>query len=184
MAEPARTPLRVEGAGFVVRPWRIDDLDALLEHADDAQVVRGLSDRFPHPYTRADGEAFLSGRVVDLSTAWAIELEGRACGGIGLLLQQGERAHAARLGYWLGRRHWGRGHMSRIVGVFLDRAVPAYGLQRVEAFVLDHNRASARVLEKNGFRPEGTARAAIRKDGRFHDLHWFARLCGEAAAGR
>ena len=39
--------------------------DALLRHADDPQVPRGLSDRFPHPYTRADGEAFLAGRVVD-----------------------------------------------------------------------------------------------------------------------
>jgi Acetyltransferases, including N-acetylases of ribosomal proteins len=183
MAEPARTPLRVEGAGFVLRPWRIDDLDALLEHADDAEVVRGLSDRFPHPYTRADGEAFLSGRVVDLSAAWAIELEGRACGGIGLLLQQGERAHVARLGYWLGRRHWGHGHMSRIVGAFLDAAVPAFGLQRVEAFVLDGNEVSARVLAKNGFQPEGTTRAAVCKDGRFHDLHWFARLWGRAASG-
>lgn len=175
--------LRVQGDGFLLRPWCADDLEALLEHADAAAVVRGLGERFPHPYTRADGEAFLAGRVVDLATAWAIELVGRACGGLGLLLQGGERAHAARLGYWLGRRHWGRGHMTRIVGAFLQAAVPAYGLQRVEAFVLEGNPASARVLEKNGFRHEGTCRAGIRKGGRFHDLHWYARLWG-GAAGR
>lgn len=73
--------------------------------------------------------------------------------------------------------------MTRIVGAFLQAAVPAYGLQRVEAFVLEGNPASARVLEKNGFRHEGTCRAGIRKGGRFHDLHWYARLWG-GAAGR
>jgi hypothetical protein len=27
-------------------------------------VSRGLRDRFPYPYTREDGEAFLAGRVL------------------------------------------------------------------------------------------------------------------------
>src|SRR3546814_8246932 len=40
-----------------LRAWRADDLDSLLLHADDEQVSRGTSDRFPFPYTRADGEA-------------------------------------------------------------------------------------------------------------------------------
>ena len=52
------------GDGTRLRPWRIDDLDALVRHADDERISRGTSDRFPFPYTRADGEAFLSGRVV------------------------------------------------------------------------------------------------------------------------
>lgn len=183
MAEHAAGKVPVAGEGFILRPWRADDLDALLEHADDAEVVRGLSDRFPHPYTRADGEAFLSGQVVDLRTALAIEVDGRACGGIGLRLQAGERAHVASLGYWLGRRHWGRGHMGRVVAAFLAQQVPARGLRRVEAEVLAGNPASARVLEKNGFRHEGIARAAVCKQGRFHDLHRYARLWGEAAIG-
>ncbi len=181
MAEPGHLPARIEGAGFVLRPWRQDDLEALLEHANDPEVVRGLSDRFPHPYTRADGEAFLAGEVVDLATAWAIEIAGQACGGIGLRLCDGERAHGASLGYWLGRRHWGRGYMTRIVAAYLAQMVPAHALRRVEASVLAGNPASARVLEKNGFVLEGTARAIVCKSGRYHDLRCFARLWGDAA---
>src|SRR3546814_20721925 len=49
-----------------LRAWRADDLDSLRLHADDEQVSRGTSDRFPFPYTRADGGAFLAGHVVDL----------------------------------------------------------------------------------------------------------------------
>ncbi|CTP84010.1 hypothetical protein XTPLMG728_0397 [Xanthomonas translucens pv. poae] len=42
--------LRLSIDAMQLRRWRGDDLDALLRHADDAQVVRGLSERFPHPY--------------------------------------------------------------------------------------------------------------------------------------
>lgn len=169
--------LRLSVDDMQLRRWRDDDLDALLRHADDAQVVRGLSERFPHPYTRADGEAFLGGRVVDLSQpVLAIEIGGEACGGIALRPGHGERAHAAELGYWLGRQHWGQGRMTRIVAAYLDWAVPALGLSRVEATVLDGNAASARVLEKNGFAHEGVRRGALRKQQRLRDLLLFGRV--------
>lgn len=180
MADPGARPfdgVRIEGEGFLLRAWRQDDLEALLRHADDPQVPRGLSDRFPHPYTRADGEAFLAGRVVDFRhPVFAIEIDGEACGGIGLRPLAGEKAHSAELGYWLGRRQWGQGRMTRVVAAYLDWAVPALGLCRIEAHVLDTNPASARVLEKNRFIEEGCRRSAIRKPDGLHDLRLFGRV--------
>ena len=77
----------LRGAGFRLRPWRADDLDALVRHANGEQVSRGLADRFPFPYTREDGEAFLAGRVIDLQDqVFAIEIDGEACGGVGARL--------------------------------------------------------------------------------------------------
>ena len=169
--------VRLAGDGFVLRRWRADDLTSLLRHADDAQVVRGLSDRFPHPYTRRDGEAFLAGKVVDLSApVFAIEIDGEACGGIGARPGGGERAHGAELGYWLGRAHWGRGLMTRIVALYVPWVMQALSLTRMQATVLDINPASARVLLKNGFVEEGVLRAAIRKPDGLHDLRVFSRL--------
>jgi RimJ/RimL family protein N-acetyltransferase len=179
MADPGArwASLRLQGDGFVLRRWRGSDLEPLLENADDPAVVRGLSDRFPHPYTRADGEAFLAGRVIDLDEpVLAIEVDGRAGGSAGLRLGHGERAHGAELGYWLGRRHWGSGLMTRVVATYLDWAVPALGLRRVEANVLDINAASVRVLEKNGFREEGLRRGAVLKPDGLHDLRLFGRV--------
>ncbi|MDF2818261.1 MAG: family N-acetyltransferase [Stenotrophomonas rhizophila] len=97
-------PLRLEGPGFVLRPWRSDDLEALLRHANDEAVSRGLRDRFPFPYTREDGEAFLGGRILAPETLnLAIEIDGAACGSIGAQPGVAERGHTAELGYWLGR---------------------------------------------------------------------------------
>ncbi|MBO9715432.1 MAG: GNAT family N-acetyltransferase [Pseudoxanthomonas sp.] len=180
MAEPRPRPyaaVRLDGDGFVLRAWRADDLDSLLLHADDPLVPPGLSDRFPHPYTRADGEAFLAGHVVDpAEPLLAIEIDGQGCGSIGARPGRGDRAHSAELGYWLGRRYWGRGHMTRVVATYLDWVVPALSLQRIEANVMEFNTASARVLEKNGFREEGLRRGAVLKHDGLHDLRLFGRL--------
>ena len=176
--------VRLGGAGFVLRRWRAGDLDALLHHADDPAIVRGLSDRFPHPYTRADGEAFLAGRIVDLSLpVLAIEIDGTACGSIGVRhVASGERAHAAELGYWLGRTHWNRGVMRQVVARYVPWVMDALSLTRLQANVLDINPASARVLQANGFVEEGLLRGAIRKPDGLHDLRVFG-LLRDAAIG-
>ncbi len=175
---PARpfADTRLQGEGFVLRAWRPDDLESLLRHADDARVVRGLSHRFPHPYTREDGERFLAGDVVDLrDPVFAIEVDGQACGGIGARPGDGDRAHGAELGYWLGHAHWNRGLMTRVVARYVPWLMHERSLYRVQATVLDLNPASARVLLKNGFDEEGTARCAVVKSGQPHDLRVFAK---------
>ncbi len=165
------------GEGFVLRPWRESDLDSLLRHADDPQVSRGVSDRFPSPYTRENGEAFLSGRVIDLDDpVFAIEIDGEACGGIGAHPGKGERIHSAEFGYWLGREHWGKGTMTRVVSVFAPWAMRELQLYRLYATVLAFNIGSAQVLRRNGFLEEGVQRAAVFKRGVLHDLRVFAKV--------
>lgn len=169
--------VRIVGEGFVLRRWREDDLEALVRHADDAQVARSVSNRFPHPYTREDGIAFLSGAVVDLSQpVLAIEIDGEAGGGIGVRPGEGERACGAEFGYWLGHAHWGRGIMTRAVAAYAPWVMRELSLYRLFATVLDGNPASARVLEKNGFQEEGVQRCAVFKHGRLHDLRVFAKV--------
>lgn len=166
----------LEGDGFVLRRWRMDDLDSLVRHADDEQVSRAVGDRFPYPYTRGDGERFLSGGVVDLSQpVFAIVVEGGACGGIGVRPGVDERACGAELGYWLGRAYWGRGLMTRVVAVYAPWVMQALSLHRLFALVQDDNPASAAVLLNNGFVEEGTQRCAVIKRGCLHDLRMFAR---------
>ena len=167
----------IQGEGFLLRRWRESDLDALVRHADDEQVSRGVSDRFPFPYTRQDGENFLSGRVIDLSDpVFAIEIDGEACGGIGAHAGEGERVHSAEFGYWLGRRHWSKGTMTRAVALFAPWVMREMRLYRLYAQVLAFNMGSAQVLRRSGFMEEGVQRAAVFKRGVLHDLRLFAKV--------
>lgn len=167
----------VLGGRVQLRPWQPQDLSSLVHHADDAAVSRGLSTRFPFPYTRADGEAFLSGAVIDLSgPVFALVIDGQACGGIGVDQGRNERRFSASLGYWLGQRYWGQGIMTGVVADYAPWVMRQLGLNRLAAQVVAHNPASARVLLKNGFVEEGTERQSVFKDGQFHDMRCFALI--------
>ena len=174
---PTENAVRLQGDGFVLRRWRADDLDDLVANANDPAVARATSDRFPHPYTRDDGIAFLEGRVVDFShPVFAIEIDGAACGGIGARPGALERAQSAEIGYWLAQKHWGRGVMTRAVGLFAPWVMDSLALYRLFATVLETNPASARVLAKCGFDEEGVERCAVVKHGRVLDVRVLAKV--------
>jgi [ribosomal protein S5]-alanine N-acetyltransferase len=85
-------------------------------------------------------------------------------------------AQAASLGYWMGVTHAGRGHMTDAVRAIIPFAFDTLALHRLEAACLPHNAPSMRVLEKAGFRREGTARRYLKINGLWQDHELFARL--------
>lgn len=78
--------------------------------------------------------------------------------------------HSAELGYWLGRRYWGRGIMTAVIRAFAGAAMDAFDLHRLYATVYEGNPASERVLAKAGFSREGVQKSAVIKRGRLLDL--------------
>jgi ribosomal-protein-alanine N-acetyltransferase len=72
--------------------------------------------------------------------------------------------------------------MSDAVRASLPFAFATLGLHRLEAACLPHNLASTRVLEKAGFRREGTARRYLKINGVWQDHDLFALLQDDARA--
>jgi RimJ/RimL family protein N-acetyltransferase len=163
--------------GGVIRPWSPGDVDDLARLADNRNVWRNLLDRFPHPYSKRDARAWVKGVTRQLPcTHFAIAADGVLAGGIGLMLQGDMRKGTAEVGYWLGEPFWGRGLMTGALDAFAFRAFGAFKLRRIYAYVLEWNPASARVLEKAGFRLEGRLRRSAFKDGAVADELLYARL--------
>ncbi len=161
MSEPV-----IEAGVCTLRPWRADDLDALVRHADSPDVSRCLRDRFPSPYTRADGETFLRA-CAEPHDDWrfAIEVAGEAVGGLGFHPGEDVHRHSAEVGYWLGTALWGRGIAVAALRAAVPAAMAHFGLYRVFAGVYSSNPTSMRVLEKVGFVREAVLRcAAVKRD--------------------
>lgn len=156
---------------FRLRPWADTDLDSLLKYANNFKVARYLTDQFPHPYTEADGRAFLA-RVTPLMRA--IEYEGEAVGGIGLHPQADLHRRNAEIGYWLAEPFWGQGLMSRAVAETVAFGFLMPDIDRIFASVIAENTASQRVLEKAGFVREVVFKGTLYKNGQRHDEHIFA----------
>jgi ribosomal-protein-alanine N-acetyltransferase len=68
--------------------------------------------------------------------------------------------------------------MTAVVRRLCRHAFEQFGLVKITAHVFTHNPASARVLEKCGFRQEGFLRRHFLEDGRFIDARLFALLEG------
>jgi [ribosomal protein S5]-alanine N-acetyltransferase len=85
-------------------------------------------------------------------------------------------AQAASIGYWMGAPHAGCGLMTETVRAAVQFAFTTLGLHRLEAACLPSNIASARVLEKAGFKREGRARRYLKINGQWQDHDLFALL--------
>jgi [ribosomal protein S5]-alanine N-acetyltransferase len=71
-----------------IRPWRLDDAELLMKHANNRKVWLALRDLFPHPYTIHDAHKFLQQAISEQPTTnFCIEVQGMAAGGIGMRLE-------------------------------------------------------------------------------------------------
>jgi RimJ/RimL family protein N-acetyltransferase len=163
---------------LTLRPWRRGDEDALASAANHRSVWQNLADFFPHPYTRADAEAWVSRVEADQSgnLHLAILADDLLIGGIGVRRSADIARYTGDLGYWLAPTAWGRGFATEAVRALADHALRETDLQRLEARVLEWNPASCRVLEKAGFTQDARLRNAAFKEARLVDLWLYSRI--------
>jgi RimJ/RimL family protein N-acetyltransferase len=151
------------------------DVASLVAHANNRKIWINLRDRFPHPYTMADGRAFIrTARRAEPETSFAIAVDGAAVGGVGFLLQSDVDRVSAEIGYWLGEALWGRGITTDALVATTRYAIERHGLTRLFALPFAHNAASCRVLEKAGYRREALLRRSAIKDGVILDQLQYA----------
>ncbi len=145
--------MELNASTFRLRPWRLNDAESLVAHADNPRIANNLGDAFPSPYTDADAREWLEARAKDEPPicAFAIDTDDAAVGGIGLMLNDGPKRIAAEMGYWLGESFWGRGIGTEAVRLMTQYAFDTFHLRRLEARVFPWNPGSMRVLKKNGF---------------------------------
>jgi [ribosomal protein S5]-alanine N-acetyltransferase len=155
---------------FVLRPWNSNDLESLVRYANNEKIAANLMDRFPHPYTEDHGRIFLQLTTQALPpNVLAIEIQGEACGGIGLHLQEDIFRRNAELGYWLAEPFWGKGIITKAIGQMVPYGFRNWDIDRIFARPFGTNLASQKALEKAGFVQEGRFEKTIYKNGRYFD---------------
>jgi len=167
--------MEIQGQGFTLREWKLDDVESLQKHADNPNVYSFLMDRFPHPYTMKAAIDWLAPMLHQSPIVnFAIDVEGKAVGVIGLELRVDVYRKAPLLGYWISETLWGRGIMPQAVKLITAYAFTHLDAVRVQAGVLSNNPRSMRVLEKAGFIKEGVLKNNIIKNEVILDEYIYA----------
>ena len=137
-----------------------------------------LSDRLPNPYTEADADWWL-GMVVEnegKEGVWrAIVVDGLIVGSISVERLANVQRNAGSIGYMVLTPFWSQGIGTEAVRQICGIAFQELALERIIGEVFPENLASARVLEKNGFRLEGTKVGAVVKGGRVMDVRVYVK---------
>ena len=169
--------MQLTGTRCVVRPWRMEDAEAVVRHANNINVARQLRDRFPHPYTRSNAIGFLKAAVSSADPSnLAIEVNGEAAGGIGYVRGTDVERYSAEIGYWLGEQYWGQGIVSEALVLVTDHVFSVVNLLRLFALPFADNVGSIRVLEKAGYTREAILHSSSVKFGKPRDQALYARI--------
>ena len=125
---------------------------------------------FPYPYSISDGRKFITA-VADEKPlkVFAIEIEGEACGAIGIFVQDDIYRKNAEIGYWLAEKHWNKGIMTKVIRRIIEYGFETWDLARIFARPFSTNTASLRALEKAGMKLEARLHRAVFKNGEFKD---------------
>lgn len=162
---------------LLLRTWRRGDERALTAHANHRDVWRNLADFFPHPYTKADADAWIARVEADQSGSLHLAIVvDEPVGGIGVARLPDVGRLTGTVGYWLGPTARGRGYATEALSALVEHVFAQTDLQRLEARVFEWNPASCRVLEKAGFTREARLRRAAIKDDQLIDVWLYSRV--------
>lgn len=155
---------------FTLRPWTENDLESLVKYANNFNIAKNMTNKFPHPYTLESGKAFLKMATTGSPThIFAIDINGEAVGGIGLHPQTDIHCKNAELGYWLAEPYWGKGIISKAIPQILNYGFKTFDINRIFARPFGTNIGSQKVLEKSGFKLEARFEKALFKQGEYLD---------------
>jgi RimJ/RimL family protein N-acetyltransferase len=177
-----RRPLRLSTDRLTIRPLARRDITEFTRYRNDRVVARYQD--WELPYTRDlahsivdDAEATgtpSAGGWIQLAVT---DADDRLLGDIAVWLDDDELL--AMIGYTLAPQHQGKGFAAEAVRTVVDWLFTVRKVHRVAATIDPHNLASARVLERNGFRYIGTARSAALVRGVWSDDARFELLAGD-----
>jgi len=167
---------------LVLRPLQTADAEALFAIFSNPDFMRFWSST---PWTQIEqARALIAADRQDLAQGLHLRLgvqrneDGRLIGTVSLFKFDAQNRRA-EIGYGIAPEVWRQGYVTEALHALLGHAFDELGLMRIEADVDPRNIASARSLEKLGFRQEGLLRERWRVGEDVSDSALYGLLARE-----
>ena len=162
---------------ILLRPYTLSDAAALALIANNAKIATNMRNLFPHPYSIDDALDFITNTINGtIKGVFAIIYKGNLVGSIGIHPQTDVYIKTAELGYYVGEKYWNKGVASKSIAMITKYGFESLHLTRIFAGVFENNKASMKVLKKNGYMLECIKRKAIFKNKQLLDEYYYAKI--------
>lgn len=174
------------GDGWIMRPWRADDAEAVMVACRDEHTQRFIT-FLPRDYTLEDARVFIERTAENFAAGRAIAMaiaNGRDRRAIGSITLHTHDTWHWSIGYWMTPGARGRGIASAAAWTFARWAFSVNpALARLSLHTLPDNLASQHVAERAGFTREGVLRRWDNLGGTPLDVVMFSLIRDDLASG-
>jgi RimJ/RimL family protein N-acetyltransferase len=158
---------------FILRPIKSSDAQGYLECHQDEDAKKNFMNV---PKNLKEARKEISESVKD-GIVFAIEIEGKFAGFVHLEISNKLMyKHSAIIGLGLHRDFRGRGIATNVLKVVTNYGFEKLKLKRISGMCRTFNKASARMLEKSGYKLEGILIKNKFKDGKYLDDMIWAKV--------
>ncbi len=162
-----------------IRQWKMEDAAELASALNNKSVQDNLRDGLPYPYTEEDAKCYINEMLKadkDNTIAFAITVDDKAIGSIGVFRQNNIHCRTAEMGYYVAEPFWGKGLGTGAIRQTCQYVFENTDIIRIFAEPFAYNIASCRILEKSGFEYEGTLRSNAVKNGCVLDMKMYSLI--------
>lgn len=162
-----------------IRKWQIEDAENLALVINNKKIQENLRDGIPYPYTVENAKEYINSMLSadkDETYAFAITVDDKAIGSIGVFRCNNIHFRSAEMGYYIAESYWGKGIGTNAVEQTCRYIFENTDIIRIFAEPFAYNTASCRILEKAGFQCEGILRKNAIKNGAILDMKMYALI--------
>jgi len=170
----------IRSKNFILRPIKMSDLQGYFDCQQDEEAKKMFMST---PKNLKEAKKDLQKDLKEMHAkkptreGFVIEVNGKFAGYIWFdEISYGFAKHKASFGYVVRKDFRGQGLGSKALKLMTDYAFKKYKLKRMYTYTRTFNKASARILEKAGFKLEGILRKNKFKNNKYLDDMLWAKV--------
>ena len=168
----------IKGKEFILRPIRMSDAEAYFETMQDKQTKRGF---MSVPKSLQEAKKEVKEHIQNIrskkSETFAIEVNGEYAGFVKIDHENwNPKDHRGRIHYCTHPKFRGKGITTKAVKLITEYGFKKLKFKRIMGQCRSFNKASARVLEKAGYKLEGILRKDAFKNGKYYNNMVWAKV--------
>ena len=170
----------LKGKKIILRKIRSSDALSICKNANNKEIGRYMPP-IKYPYRIKDAREFIEKKKKNFGKeefSFGIEFNKEIIGMISLIHLDKE-SKRAEIAYWIGKDYWGKGIGTEAVNIILKFGFKQLKLMRIFGRAMHENIASQKLLEKTGFKYEGTMRKYKFWHGKWMDYLMYSILRDE-----